>query len=130
MERLLQLEQRLMDWLAADYQRRILRATVYCAFRTFAAAEPSAAASLFDEHFVRIHLLPRLYEAAQTGRPITPDAVAELWARQFSIVPATRRHRIAAIRPAATHFLRILAQELARRCGTPVRLPLIAQAAT
>jgi hypothetical protein len=113
METLIYLERATMSWLLQSYQRRTLRRAVRRAFATFVRTYPNWAAALFDEHFVNVHLLPLLHRAAEAGEKVTPTQVAEVWARQVSMLPSLRQKHIARITPAATHFLCMVTDELA-----------------
>lgn len=113
MDTLMVLERATMQWLTQSYQRRTLRRAVRQAYLTFARTYPNWVAALFDEHFVNTHLLPHLQRAANRGEKVTPAQVAELWARQVSMLPTLRQKHMARIIPAATHFLCMVADELA-----------------
>jgi hypothetical protein len=113
MDTFIYLERATMQWLVESYQRRTLRRAVRHAFSTFARTYPNWVAALFDEHFVQFHLLPLLQRAAEAGEKVTPAQVAEIWARQVSMLPSLREKHIARIMPAATHFLCMVADELA-----------------
>ena len=106
-------ERATMQWLIQSYQRRTLRRAVHQAYVAFARTYPNWVATLFDEHFVNTHLLPLLQRAAEVGDKVTPIQAAELWARQVSMLPTLRQKHIARIMPAATHFLCLVADELA-----------------
>ena len=54
-----------------------------------------------------------LQRAATTGEKVTPIEVAERWARQNSMLPSLRQQHVARMIPAATHFLCMVADELA-----------------
>jgi hypothetical protein len=113
MDTLMYLERATMQWLVQSYQRRTLRRAVRRAFATFARTYPNWVATLFDEHFVHIHLLPLLQRAAETSEKVTPMQIAELWARQVSILPSLRQKHSAHMLPAARDFLGMVADELA-----------------
>ncbi len=102
-----------MQWLVQSYQRRTLRRAVRQAYSEFARRYPNWVAALFDEHFVNTHLLPLLQSAAETGDKVTARQVADRWVRQISLLPSLRQKHSAAILPVATHFLCLLADELA-----------------
>ena len=106
-------ERATMQWLVHSYQRRTLRRAVRRAYLTFARTYPNWVATLFDEHFINTHLLPLLHNAAHGGDKVTARQVAELWARQVSMLPSLRQKHIARIVPVATHFLCMVADELA-----------------
>lgn len=110
-----QAERAAMQWLVQSYERRVLRRAVRQAYLRFARSYPNWVASLFDAHFVDVHLLPLLQRAAQTGDKVTPMQVAEAWARQVSILPSLRQRHIVRVLPAATCFLSMVADELAER---------------
>ena len=112
MDHLLYLERTAMQWLVQRYQQRTLRRAMRQAYKSFARNYPNWVAALFDEHFVIVHVLPLLHRAAATGEKVTPWQVAELWARQVSILPSLRQKHITRIIPAATHFLCMVADEL------------------
>jgi type VI protein secretion system component VasF len=107
------LERATMQWLVQSYQRRTLRRAVRQAYVTFAYRYPEWVAVLFDAHFINAHLMPLLLRAAEAGEKITPAQVAELWARQVSMLPTLRQQHTARMIPAATHFLCMVADELA-----------------
>jgi hypothetical protein len=113
MEPFMNLERTTMQWLVQSYQRRNLRRAVRQAYFTFARHYPNWVAALFDEHFVITHVLPTLQRAADAGNTVTPLQVAELWARQVSMLPSLRQKHCARMIPAATHFLCMVADELA-----------------
>ena len=113
METLMSLERTTMQWLVESYQRRTLRRAVRHAYINFARTYPNWVATLFDEHFVLTHLLPMLQNAADAGNKVTPQQVAEAWARQVSMLPSLRQKHSARMTPAATHFLCMVADELA-----------------
>lgn len=102
-----------MQWLVQSYQRRTLRRAVRQAYVNFARRYPNWVATLFDEHFVNAHLMPLLQRAANAGEKVTPAQVAELWAKQVSMLPSLRQQHTARMIPAATHFLCMVADELA-----------------
>jgi hypothetical protein len=106
-------ERAMMQWLVQSYQRRTLRRAVRQAYLTFARTYPNWVAALFDAHFVDTHLLPLLQRAAEAGVKVTPLQVAEVWARQVSMLPSLRQKHTARMIPAATHFLCMVADELA-----------------
>ena len=113
MDTFMYLERATMQWLVQRYQRRTLRRAVHQAYMTFARTYPNWVATLFDEHFITTHLLPMLHRAAEHGETVTAGQVAELWARQVSMLPTLRQKHIARIIPAATHFLCMVGDELA-----------------
>ena len=113
MDTVMQFERTAMEWLVQSYQRRTLRRAVHQAYVNFARTYPNWAASLFDEHFVNVHLLPVLQRATETGDKVTAIEVADLWARQVSMLPSQRQKHSARILSAATHFLCMVANELA-----------------
>lgn len=113
MDTLAELERATMQWLVQRYQRRTLRRAVRHAYAKFARRYPNWVAALFDEHFVNTHLLPLLQDAAQRGDKVSAGQVADQWVRQISLLPAQRQKHRAAILPVATHFLCLLADELA-----------------
>ncbi len=106
-------ERATMQWIVQSYERRTLRRAVRQAYSTFARHYPNWVAALFDEHFVLTHLLPMLQRANDAGDKVTPAQVAELWARQVSMLPSLRQKHSARMVPAATHFLCLVADELA-----------------
>jgi hypothetical protein len=114
MEPFVQVERATIQWLVQSYQRRTLRRAVRQAYANFAIRYPQWVAALFDEHFVYTHLLPMLQGAAQRGDKVTPVEVTETWARQISIMPSLRQQHMARMIPAATHFLCMVAEELAK----------------
>ena len=113
MDPFMYLERATMQWIVQSYQRRTLRRAVRQAYFNFARHYPNWVATLFDEHFVMTHLLPTLQRAADAGDKVTPVQVAELWARQVSMLPSLRQKHSARMIPAATHFLCMVADELA-----------------
>jgi hypothetical protein len=113
MDTFMHFERATVQWLVQRYQRRTLRRAVHKAYRTFARHHPQWVAALFDEYFVLTHLLPLLQDAASTGDKVTASQIAEMWARQVSMLPTLRQQHIARIIPAATHFLCMVADELA-----------------
>jgi hypothetical protein len=113
MDTFMHVERAAMQWLVQSYQRRTLRRAVRQAYFNFARRYPQWVAALFDEHFVRIHLLPLLQRAADSGDKVTPGQVATMWARQVSMLPRLRQQHTARMVPAATHFLCMVADELA-----------------
>jgi hypothetical protein len=129
MEPFVQLERATMQWLIQSYQRRTLRRGVRAAYAHFADLYPQWVATLFDEHFVDAHLLPMLLRAATTGSKVTPVEVAEAWARQVSILPSLRQQHIARVIPVATHFLCMVAEELAETQVGPTANLLVERAA-
>ena len=108
----LTLERAAMQWLVHSYQRRTLRRAVRHAYAHFARIYPNWVAALFDEHFVNARVLPRLHRAAEAGEKVTPVEIADLWARQVSLMPTLRQEHTARIMPAATHFLHMVADAL------------------
>jgi hypothetical protein len=112
MDALMNLERISLQWLVQSYQRRTLHRAVRQAYREFAAEYPHWVAVLFDEHFVNTHLMPLLHSAAERGDKVSPRQVAELWVRQISLLPSQRQKHSAAILPAATRFLSLLADAL------------------
>jgi hypothetical protein len=112
METFTKLERVVMQWLVQSYQRRALRRAVRHAYQTFARRHPNWVAALFDDYFVRAHLLPMLQSAAEHGEPLTPNQVADQWAQQISTSPARRQQHSARIAPAATRFLCMVTDEL------------------
>lgn len=108
-----ELERATMQWLVQSYQRRSLRRAVHKAYLSFARQYPNWVATLFDEHFVNTHLLPLLQNAADAGEKVTAVQAAEVWAKQVSMLPSLRKRHISRILPAATHFLCLVADELA-----------------
>jgi hypothetical protein len=122
------LERATVQWLAQNYQRHTVRRAVSQAYRIFAHHHPQETAALFDEYFVRTHLLPLLQRAATTGEKVTPVQVAELWARQVSVLFTSRQQHIACTIPTATHFLSILADALAQT-HVGQNLPLLVETA-
>jgi hypothetical protein len=113
MDTFMHVERAAMQWLVQSYQRRTLRRAVRQAYFNFARRYPNWVAALFDEHFVNVHLLPMLQRAADAGNKVTPLQVATMWARQVSTLPSLRQQYIARMIPAATHFLCMVADELA-----------------
>lgn len=114
MELLFQVEEMVAQWLARDVQQRRMNKAARRAWMRFAAENPEAVRSLFDEHFVLAHVVPMLQEAAQTGAMITPVLVAERWAGQISVLPAMRRRHVQQMLPTAARFLALVADELDR----------------
>jgi hypothetical protein len=114
-----------MQWLVQSYQRRALRRAVRHAYTAFARAHPNWVAALFDEHFVNTHLLPTLQMAAERGDKVTPMQVAELWARQVSMLPSLRQKHTARMIPAATRFLCMVADNLAESQFNPSAQTLV-----
>lgn len=102
-----------MQWLVQNYQRRTLRRAVHKAYLDFARQYPNWVATLFDEHFINVHLLPMLQRAADAGEKVTAMQTAEVWAKQVSMFPSLRKKYITRILPAATYFLCLVADELA-----------------
>lgn len=125
LEAVLKVEQVVMKWLMRDYQRRHLRAALRKAWRAWARTHADWAAMLFDEHFVLKRVLPRFEEAAAAGEHVTPEAIAQLWAAQFSILPTERQGHIKHALPAATCFLHLAAAELADRAHSRAPVALI-----
>ncbi len=113
METFMHLERNMMQWLVQRYQKRTLRRAVTLAYRAFANRNPQWVAALFDEYFVLTHVLPLLQNAAKSGDKVTPLQIAELWARQVSMLPSMRQQHTARMMLAATHFLCMVADELA-----------------
>lgn len=113
MDFLMNFERATMQWLVQKYQRRTLRRVVRQAYAHFARKYPNWVAALFDEHFVNNHLLPLLHTSIERGDKIQAWQVAELWANQISLLPSQRQQHRAAIMPAATRFLCLLADALA-----------------
>jgi hypothetical protein len=113
MDTFMYLERATMQWLVHRYQRRTLRRAVRQAYVTFARTYPNWVASLFDAHFINMHLLPLLHSAAESGDKVTARQIAELWARQVSLLPSLRQKHTARVVPIATHFLWMVANELA-----------------
>jgi len=113
MDTVMNFERATMQWLVHGYQRRTLRRGVHEAYLTFARTYPNWVAALFDEHFINTHLLPQLHNATQGGDKVTARQVAELWARQVSMLPSLRQKHIARVVPVAAHFLCMVADELA-----------------
>ena len=107
------LERATMQWLVQRYQRRTLRRAAQQAYLEFARKYPNWVAALFDEHFVDNHLLPLLHNSAEQGEKVGARQVADLWVRQVCLLPSQRQKYSAAILPAATHFLCMLANALA-----------------
>ncbi len=114
MDTFMYLERSTMQWLVQRYQRRAMRRAVRQAYVAFARQYPNWVAALFDEHFVITHLMPVLQRAAEADQQVTPAQVAELWVRQVSILPSIRQKHSARVLPAATHFLCMVADELAQ----------------
>lgn len=112
MEPINTLERAAMQWLVQSYQRRTLRRAVRHAYTHFARTYPNWVAALFDEHFVNVHVLPLLHRAAEAGEKVTPTEIADLWARQVSLMPSLRQKHMARIMPAAIHFLCMVADAL------------------
>jgi hypothetical protein len=108
------LERISMQWIVQSYQRRTLRWAVRKAYRTFARQHPQWVAALFDEHFVLTHVLPLLQQAASRGDTVTPDQIADLWARQISMLPSLRQQHTTRIVPATSHFLGLVTDTLAQ----------------
>jgi hypothetical protein len=119
------LERATMQWLVQSYQRRTLRRAVRQAYVTFAHHYPDWVAALFDAHFVNTHLMPLLLKAAGAGEKVTPAQVAELWARQVSMLPSLRQQHMTRMIPAATHFLCMVADELAENQVGPTTNVLV-----
>jgi hypothetical protein len=92
--------------------RRRLEQAALAAYAIFARRHPAWAAALFDEHFVRHHLLPRLVEAARSGQPFTAAAAAELWAVQVGCTAATRRRQWPTVLNMAHTYLELVTQTL------------------
>jgi hypothetical protein len=109
-----QIERSIMKWLVQNYQRRTLRRAVHQAYAAFARTYPDWVASLFDEHFVTVHLLPLMQRATETGDKVTAAQVAELWSQQVSMLPTRRHKHSTRILPIAAHFLCMVADELAQ----------------
>jgi hypothetical protein len=113
MDTMMHFERAVMDWLVKRYQRRTLQRAVRQAYVTFARTYPNWVASLFDEHFATVHLLPLMQRSAEMGDKVTATQVAELWARQVSMLPGQRQKHSARVLSIATHFLCMVADELA-----------------
>jgi hypothetical protein len=113
MDTFVYLERATMQWLVQRYQRRTLRRAVRAAYVTFARTYPNWVAALFDEHFIHTHMLPALHHAAERGETVTARQIADLWVRQVSILPTLRQKHSARVIPVATHFLCMVADELA-----------------
>ncbi len=105
MDTLMNFERAIMRWLMHNYQRHALRRAVKQAYVEFSRSYPEAVAVLFDAYFVKTHVLPMLIRAAGEGDSVSATEVAELWARQVSMLPRLRQQHTAAMIPAATHFL-------------------------
>jgi len=114
MDTVMQIERSVIEWLVQHYQRRTLRRAVQQAYTTFARTYPDWVASLFDEHFVNVHLLPLMQKATETSDKVTAAQVAELWSQQVSMLPARRHKHNTRILPVAAHFLCMVADELAQ----------------
>lgn len=82
------------------------------AFAAFRARHPDYAAALFDEHFLRIQVLP-LLAAPDGAAALTPDRVAKAWSAQFSGGARGRENLIAWALPVAADFIDLLARTLA-----------------
>jgi hypothetical protein len=106
-------ERMAMQWIVQSYQKRTLRWAVRKAYRSFARQYPHWVAALFDEYFVLTHVLPRLQQAVQTGDKVTPIQIADLWAKQVSMLPTLRQQQMARIVPATIHFLGMVTDALA-----------------
>ena len=113
MNTFMRFERATVQWLVQSYQRRTLRRAAYNAYRTFARQYPERVASLFDEHFVLTHVVPMLQDAADAGETVTAAQIAEMWAHQVSILPTLRQQHMARMMPVATHFLCMVADEVA-----------------
>lgn len=112
MDTFMYFERAMTQWLVKHYQQRALQRAVHQAYANFARIYPEAVATLFDAHFVNTHLLPMLIKAAGEGNKITTAQIAELWARQVSMLPSLRQKHITAMTPAASHLLCMIADEL------------------
>jgi hypothetical protein len=112
MDTFMVLERATMQWLVQRYQHRTLRRAANQAYLQFARTYPEAVATLFDLHFIKTHLLPLLMSAADQGSQVTATQIAELWARQISLMPSLREKHTARMMPVATHFLCMVADEL------------------
>ena len=106
-------ERMAMQWIVQGYQKRTLRWAVRKAYRAFARQHPQWVAALFDEHFVLTHVLPLLQQAAITGDRMTPIQIADLWAKQISLLPTSRQQQMARIVPTTIHFLDMVTDALA-----------------
>jgi hypothetical protein len=113
MNTFMRFERATVQWVVQSYHRRTLRRATYNAYHTFARQYPQWVASLFDEHFVLTHVVPLLQDAAKAGDTVTAAQIAGMWARQVSALPTLRQQRIARMMPAATHFLCMVADEVA-----------------
>jgi hypothetical protein len=92
------------------HQQRTLQAALRCAYAEFARRYPEWVASLFDEHFVKLHVLPILRSAGALGRPAPAALVAYAWAAQLNNSPARQRELAAGALPVATQFLNLVQQ--------------------
>ncbi len=110
-------ERATIQWLVRRYQRHTLNRAATRAYRNFARQHPQWVAALFDEHFIFTHVLPLLQKAASTGEKVTPMQVAEIWAKQISVLPKMRQNHTARMTPIAGNYLSRVTDELAE---TPV----------
>lgn len=130
MDTFTQVERATMQWLVQSYQRRALRRAVRKAYANFARHYPQLVAALFDEHFVNTHLLPMLQSAVETGAKVTAAQVAAKWARQISVLPSLRQQHTVHVIPAATHFLCMVADELAEsQVDTDINVNMLVETA-
>lgn len=83
-------------------RRRRLQKAVTRANTAFAAQHPRWAESLFDEHFIKTHVMPQL---VATGI-MDATTLAAAWADQLKDRGnAARQHRIAKLTPVAAAYL-------------------------
>lgn len=119
MNTLLNVERMIVQWLNRDFQRRALRTALRDAYASFAKQHPEWTVNFFDEHFVQSKLLPLLERAADEAVTVTPDQVAQLWVKQFSLLLTRQRQHLATVMPIAAHFLALLADEMAANSQPP-----------
>lgn len=95
-------------------ERQDLDEAVSRAFARFGQSHPEWVAALFDEHFLKQQVTPRLtLYGASPVIPLAPDELATAWADQFTWFDEDKRHSlIDDLIPAAYSFLRQLEAEL------------------
>ena len=76
------------QWLEQTLFRNTrVRRTVKTAYAQFVQNNPDCQDALFDDHFVKCHLIPMFLEANQRNQTANVNDVVLAWKRQFGLNP-------------------------------------------
>lgn len=74
-------------------------------FRKVVQDHPQWKASLFDEHFFKVKVLPMVEEARKNGSQVNTSQITSAWADQLRLDEASREHRMKELAPLADQLL-------------------------